>query len=411
MLRVAEPTAPAPPLRLPPLAISAMTATCCLGVGLGATRAALAGQRTGLTPCNFETARLATYVGSVAGVDSERLAPTLSYYNCRNHRLAQLALAQDGLMTAVARAQQRYGPRRVGLFLATSTSGIFETEIAYRHRDSSTGLLPASLEYAGSHNFYALAAFVRELLGLDGPAAVVSTACSSSAKVFGMAQRLIALGMIDAALVGGVDSLCLTTLYGFQSLQLTSARPCRPFDAQRDGISIGEAAAFVLLEPIAAAATGALALLGVGESSDAYHISAPHPEGLGARLAMQAALDAAQLPAAAVDYINLHGTGTQSNDSAESKAVAGLFDTHVPCSSTKGATGHALGAAGALEVVISAIALNTGTLPAGLHCDNPDPACTLNYLRGNHTARARVALSNSFGFGGTNCSVLVGQQL
>jgi 3-oxoacyl-[acyl-carrier-protein] synthase-1 len=395
---------------LPPLALSAMTATSCLGVGLGATQAALATQRTALTPCDFETAQLATYIGSVAGVDAERLPARLGFYDCRNHRLAQLALAQDGLMSAVAKAQQRYGPARVGLFLATSTSGIFETEVAYRHRDPSTGLLPAKLEYAGSHNFYSLAAFVRALLGLVGPAAVVSTACSSSAKVFGMAQRLIALGIIDAALVGGVDSLCLTTLYGFQSLQLTSTRPCRPFDAQRDGISIGEAAAFVLLEPVAAAASGGLALLGVGESSDAYHLSAPHPDGLGARMAMQAALDAANLPAAAVDYINLHGTGTLSNDSAESKAVAAIFDTHVPCSSTKGATGHALGAAGALEVVLSAIALNTGILPGGLQCEHLDPLCTLNYLRANQAARARVALSNSFGFGGTNCSVLLGSQ-
>ncbi len=409
MNRVTESSAHAQRPGLPPLALSAMTATSCLGVGLRATQAALATMRTGLSPCDFETARLPTYVGRVAGVDSECLPAALGLYNCRNHRLAQLALAQDGLMSAVAKARQRYGPRRIGLFLATSTSGILETEIAYRHRDPATGLLPDSLEYAGSHNFYSLAAFVRALLGLQGPAAVVSTACSSSAKVFGMAQRLIALGIIDAALVGGVDSLCLTTLYGFHSLQLSSSRPCRPFDAQRDGISIGEAAAFVLLEPIGAAAGGTTALLGVGESSDAYHLSAPHPEGLGARLAMQAALDAAQIPAGAVDYINLHGTGTPSNDSAESKAVAAIFAASVPCSSTKGATGHTLGAAGALEVVISALALGAGTLPGGLHCENLDPDCTLNYLRANQPASARVALSNSFGFGGTNCSVLVGR--
>lgn len=411
MILGTEPPRHARRLRLPPLAITAMTATSCLGVGLRATQAALAAQRTGLTPCDFETARLPTYIGRVAGVDAECLPAALAVYNCRNHRLAQLALAQDGLIAAVARAQARYGPQRVGLFLATSTSGILETEIAYRSRDPLTGLLPDSLHYAGSHNFFSLAAFVRALLGLQGPTAVISTACSSSAKVFAMAQRLITLGLIDAALVGGVDSLCLTTLYGFQSLQLTSARPCRPFDAQRDGISIGEAAAFALLEPVAAADAGTLALLGVGESSDAHHLSAPHPEGLGARLAMQAALEAAQLPAEAVDYINLHGTGTPSNDSAESKAVAGIFGTAVPCSSTKGATGHALGAAGALEVVISAIALDAGFLPGGLHCENLDPVCTLNYLRANRAAPARVALSNSLGFGGTNCSVLLGRRL
>ncbi len=387
-----------------------MTATSCLGVGLHAMQSAISAQRTGLSRCEFETAQLPTYVGEVAGVDSERLSPALGFYDCRNHRLAQLGLAQDEFMSAVATARLRYGPRRVGLFLATSTSGILESEIAYRRRDPATGLLPENLQYAGSHNFYSLAAFVRELLDLQGPAAVVSTACSSSAKVFGMAQRLIALGIVDAAVVGGVDSLCLTTLYGFHSLQLTSSRPCRPFDAQRDGISIGEAAAFVLLERTESAARGTASLLGVGESSDAYHLSSPHPEGLGARLAMQAALAAAQVPASAVDYVNLHGTGTRSNDSAESKAVAALFAASVPCSSTKGATGHTLGAAGALEVVICAMALDGGALPGGLHCDNLDPACTLNYLRANQSAAARVALSNSFGFGGTNCSVLIGRQ-
>jgi len=225
-----------------------------------------------------------------------------------------------------------------------------------------------------------------------------------------MARRYINLGLIDAALVGGVDSLCLTTLYGFHSLQLTSALPCRPFDARRDGISIGEAAAFALLEVISAPGDpGSLALLGVGESSDAYHISTPHPEGAGARQAMQAALDDAGLAPSAVDYINLHGTGTPSNDSAESMAVEAIFGSGTPCSSTKGASGHTLGAAGALEVVVSALAVTQGFMPAGLHCDTLDPTCHLNYLRVNRASAPRVALSNSLGFGGTNCSVLLGQ--
>jgi 3-oxoacyl-[acyl-carrier-protein] synthase-1 len=239
---------------------------------------------------------------------------------------------------------------------------------------------------------------------------VVSTACSSSAKVFGMAKRYINLGLIDAAVVGGVDSLCLTTLYGFHSLQLTSARPCRPFDVDRDGISIGEAAAFALLEgPSDSRNPGSLALLGVGESSDAYHISAPHPDGSGARLAMQAALDDAGLAPSAVEYINLHGTGTPSNDCAESKAVEAIFGTNVACSSTKGASGHTLGAAGALEVAVCALAITRGFMPAGLHCATLDPACHLNYLRVNDASAPAVALSNSLGFGGTNCSVLLGR--
>jgi 3-oxoacyl-[acyl-carrier-protein] synthase-1 len=202
----------------------------------------------------------------------------------------------------------------------------------------------------------------------------------------------------------------LTTLYGFHALQLTSTRPCRPFDSHRDGISIGEAAAFALLEGMdASEQTGALALLGVGESSDAHHISAPHPEGDGARRAMQAALEDAGIHAASVDYINLHGTGTLSNDGAESKAVEAVFGTEVPCSSTKGATGHALGAAGALEIAISARAVTDGFMPAGLHCTNLDPGCRLNYLRATQPSAPRVVLSNSLGFGGTNCSVLLGR--
>jgi 3-oxoacyl-[acyl-carrier-protein] synthase-1 len=393
-----------------PVAISALTATSCLGAGLLETAASLQAERSGLAPCRFETAHLDTYVGEVRAVDDQRLPGRLADYNCRNNRLALLALQQDGFIEAAAQAVGRYGPNRVGLFLGTSTSGILEAEIAYRHRDPVTGLLPEAFRYAESLDFFSVATFVRRLLDLDGPTAVVSTACSSSAKVFAMAKRYINLGLIDAALVGGVDSLCLTTLYGFHSLQLTSTSACRPFDAHRDGISIGEAAAFALLEAIPDADSPAtLALLGVGESSDAYHISTPHPLGLGAQQAMQAALEDAGLVPAAVDYINLHGTGTPSNDSAESKAVEAIFGTATPCSSTKGATGHALGAAGALEIAISALALSHGFLPAGLNCSTLDPACHLNYLRRNSATAPHVALSNSLGFGGTNCSVLIGR--
>ncbi len=392
------------------VAISALTVTSCLGAGLGETRAALLASRSGLTPCNFETVRLQTYIGQVAGVDAQILPGGLARFECRNNRLAFLGLTQDGFMEAASQAVARYGAHRVGLFLGTSTAGILDAEIAYRNRDPFTGRLPETFKYAESLDFFSVASFVRKLLGLNGPAAVVSTACSSSAKVFGMAKRYINRGLIDAALVGGVDSLCLTTLYGFHSLQLTSALPCRPFDANRDGISIGEAAAFALLELVdEAGAPGSLALLGVGESSDAYHISAPHPEGAGARHAMQAALDDAGLMPAAVDYINLHGTGTPSNDWAESKAVEAVFGSKTPCSSTKGASGHALGAAGALEIAISALAITHGFMPAGLHCSTLDPSCHINYLRANSASAPRVVLSNSLGFGGTNCSVLLGR--
>ncbi len=390
--------------------ISALTATSCLGAGLEATRASLRAQRSGLAPCNFESAQLDTYIGEVAGVDQHPLQGEWASYDCRNNRLALLGLAQDGFMQAAQRALGRYGARRVGVFLGTSTSGILEAEIAYRHRDPATGLLPDSFSYAHTLDFFSVASLVRGVLALAGPAAVVSTACSSSAKVFAMAKRYINLGLIDAAVVGGVDSLCLTTLYGFHSLQLTSALPCRPFDQHRDGISIGEAAAFALLERMDdAGQPGALALLGVGESSDAHHISAPHPEGAGAHQAMQAALLDARLEPGSIDYINLHGTGTPSNDGAEAKAVEALFGSQVPCSSTKGASGHTLGAAGALEIAIAALAISDGFMPGGLNCAALDGSCHLNYLRANVDSAPRIALSNSLGFGGTNCSVVLGQ--
>jgi 3-oxoacyl-[acyl-carrier-protein] synthase-1 len=221
---------------------------------------------------------------------------------------------------------------------------------------------------------------------------------------------MIAADQIDAAIVGGIDSLCLTTLYGFNALQLTAREPCRPFDRARDGLSIAEAAAFALLERAPALPDDdAVLLLGAGESSDAYHMSSPEPDGAGALSAMRAALAAAGVSARSVDYINLHGTGTPSNDSAESRAVTALFGDVTPCSSTKGATGHALGAAGALEAVICAIALTSGLMPGGLHHRVPDPALTLNYITRNQRAALHCVLSNSFGFGGANCSLLFGR--
>jgi 3-oxoacyl-[acyl-carrier-protein] synthase-1 len=221
---------------------------------------------------------------------------------------------------------------------------------------------------------------------------------------------MIEAGLIDAALVGGVDSLCLTTLYGFNSLGLTSTAPCRPYAADRSGISIGEAAAFALLErtPDSLDADAVL-LLGVGESSDAYHMSSPHPDGLGAQIAMLNALAMADLQAHEIDYINLHGTATPSNDSSEGKAVTALFGSSTPCSSTKGATGHTLGAAGGLEAVICALALRHGLMPAGLNTTQCDPEIMLDYLLCNREQRVDRVLSNSFGFGGTNCSLILGR--
>lgn len=392
-----------------PLAISRYSVVNCLGTGTQAVADAMRERRSGLAPCDFETVALNTYIGRVPGLEETRVRPDLDAYDCRNNRLAQLGLEADGFAGAVVEARERYGAARIGVFMGTSTSGILETELAYRRRDPDTGALPPDYRYTQTHNTFSLADFVRRYLGLQGPAFVVSSACSSTAKVFGSAARMIAAGACDAAVVGGVDSLCLTTLYGFHSLELTSRGPCRPFDAERDGLSIGEGAGFALLERVAAATPASVVrLLGIGESCDAFHMSAPHPEGLGAKAAMQGALKCAGLFPADVDYINLHGTATRSNDAAEDRSVWELFGDAIPCSSTKGATGHLLGAAGVTEIIISILAIEQGLLPGSAHTRRIDPAMRCQYQVEPRKARVERVLSNSFGFGGSNCSVVLG---
>ncbi|MGB4810851.1 MAG: beta-ketoacyl-[acyl-carrier-protein] synthase family protein [Methylophilaceae bacterium] len=394
------------------LLISHFTATSSIGRGLDQTLNALREERSGLAPCTFETVNLDTFIGEIAGLDRVQLPAHLAEFDCRNNRLAQLALEQDGFTQAVHGAAAKYGPQRVGVFIGTSTSGILETELAYRRLDATTGALPKDFHYSGTHNTFSVTDFTRRYFNLTGPAVTVSSACSSSAKVFSSARRMMAAGLIDAAVVGGVDSLCLTTLYGFNSLDLMATQACRPYDKNRSGISIGEAGAFALLEHMPDDRdidADAILLLGIGETSDAYHMSSPHPEGAGARMSMQAALDMAGLIPQDIGYINLHGTATQSNDIAEGKAVAAIFGDTTPCSSTKGATGHTLGAAGGVEAIICALALQNGLLPAGLNTQQLDPAININYLQKNRSQPILHAMSNSFGFGGTNCSLIFGR--
>ena len=389
------------------LLISGMAVASSLGVGLDETTRALREQRSGLAPCRFETVTLDTWVGEAPGVDDVAIEPRLRDYDCRNNRLARMALASDHFEEKVRSLAARHGPARIGVFIGTSTSGMLQTEIAYRHRDAA-GALPSWFRYATTHNGFSVADFTRRVLGIEGPAVAVSAACASSAKVFGNAARMMACGLIDAAIVGGVDSLCLTTLHGFDSLELVSPEPCRPFDAARRGISIGEAAGFAILErPGPKVDADALMFAGIGESSDAHHMSSPHPQGAGARAAIEEALQAAGLAPGDIDYINLHGTGTPSNDAAEDHAVHGVFGDTVPVSSTKGATGHTLGAAGILEAIVAAIAIEQGFAPGGLNQTRPDPALRSRYLRQNLRTRIDRALSNSFGFGGANCAIVL----
>lgn len=394
-----------------PLVINHATLANSLGLGIDATLLALRTRQSGLAPCSFEDVDLEAYIAKVSTLDEVRIRSDLSAYDCRNNRLAQLCLEQDGFADAIVAAKNKYGAGRIGVFLGTSTSGILQTELAYRHLDSQTGALPADFHYAETQNSYSLAGFVSQYLGLNGPSFVVSSACSSSAKVFANAARMMAAGVCDAAVVGGVDSLCLSTLYGFNSLGLVSRFPCRPYDAERDGISVGEGAGFVLLERATAAnSPNATFLLGVGESSDAYHMSTPHPEGLGAQLAMRHALASAGLQADEIDYINLHGTATKSNDASEGKAVADVFGDSVPCSSTKGWTGHLLGAAGITEAIIGMLAIEHDFLPGSMGTQRLDPSMTIDYRIENSEAKIKRVLSNSFGFGGSNCSLIFGKQ-
>jgi 3-oxoacyl-[acyl-carrier-protein] synthase-1 len=390
-----------------PIYLRHITLTSSIGIGRAATLRALRERRSGLAPCAFETAALNTFVGQVAEGALLPVRGDLAQFDCRNNRLAQLALAQDGFDEAVAQARRRFGAARVGVFVGTSTTGIFDTELAYRRRDPHTGSLPPGFDYPHRHSTYALAAFVQAWLDLRGPSVVVSTACSSSVKVFASAARAIAAGLCDAAVVGGADSLCLTTLYGFHSLGLVSSNPCRPFDRDRSGISIGEGAGFALLAPEGDASD--FRLLGAGESADAHHMSTPHPDGLGARLAMEAALRSARLEPGAIDYINLHGTATRTNDESEARAVHTVFGARTPCSSTKGWTGHALGASGIVEAAICWLALEHGFLPGSCQTQVKDPALEVNYLLDNRSAKPVRIMSNSFGFGGTNCSIILGR--
>jgi 3-oxoacyl-[acyl-carrier-protein] synthase-1 len=387
-----------------------MSSANCLGIGTASMVEALQNGRGGLSPCQFDVVSgLPTYVGEVRGLDAVRMRQDLQAYDCRNNRLAQLALEQDDFADAMAVARKTYGAGRIGVFVGTSTSGILEGELAYRNRDS-TGALPSHFQFTTTHDTSSLADFVQRYLQLSGPALTVSAACASSAKIFGNAARMIEAGYCDAAVVGGADSLCLTTLLGFNSLELLSASPCRPFDVDRDGISIGEASGFILLERAQErSGDDAVLLLGVGESSDAHHMSHPHPEGLGARLAMERALGQAKLSPSSIDHVNLHGTATKAGDISEDKAVCAVFGVDTPCSSTKGHLGHTLGAAGVTEAIISAISIKHDFIPGGLNTETIDPSIRCRYLTQNQAARVGAVLTNSFGFGGSNCSLIFGK--
>lgn len=400
-----------------PLAIRAYTATTALGRGREAQADALRERRGGLRRNDFPVLApgqtpLDCWIGRVEGLENEALPIELADWECRNNRLAWIALQHDGIREALADASARYGADRVAVVVGTSTSSIAATEEAYARLEPDSNEFPADLRRPMVHTPHSPGAFVQAVTGLRGPCVTVATACSSSAKVFAQAARLIGAGVCDAALVGGIDTLCGSVLFGFNSLQLVAAEPCRPFDAGRTGLSLGEAGGYAVLErvdPSRSMDTGALQLRGYGESSDAHHMSTPHPQGLGAQLAMRDALARAGLAPDEVGYLNLHGTATPANDAVEALAVAALFPESLHASSTKGWTGHTLGAAGIVESVIALLALEHGALPGILNSVVPDAACGPQIRFDNAQRDIRFAMNNSFGFGGNNCSLVFGK--
>lgn len=366
---------------------------------------AIAEGRSGLRPNALPWCDLPCWVGEVCEVEETLLPDELASWDCRLHRLAWLALRRNGFSQSVSETIGRHGAHRVGLILGSSTAGIRSTEVAYARR-LADGHWPDDFNYRKTHSLDALCRFSAEVLGLRGPMATVSTACSSSAKVFVMAQRWIDCGLIDAAVVGGADSLCLSTLHGFNSLQLLASDICRPFDALRNGISIGEAAGFVLLTRQPAA----INFCAGGESSDAWHMSAPHPQGLGAQSAMLVALRQAALGPQDIGYVCAHGTASLANDRAEAAATCAVFGAgSVPVSSTKGITGHTLGAAGVTEAIVTIQALEHQVIPPSGNLRSIEAGLQLDAVMQRRHVLLDHAMSNSFGFGGSNCSLIFGR--
>ncbi|TWT13690.1 beta-ketoacyl-[acyl-carrier-protein] synthase family protein [Reyranella sp. CPCC 100927] len=390
-----------------PLGLTAMGIATPLGRGKADNSAGLfSGTRGTFAARDDLVPERRVLVGTVAGDLPRTPFPEL---DCRNNRLMQVVL--DEIRDPIADAARRYGPDRIAVVLGTSTSGIADAEAAFAER-KRTGVWPSTFDYQ-QQEIGGLSQYAVRYLGLRGPAYTVAVACSSSAKVFASARRLIRSGVVDAAVVGGADTLSRMTLNGFATLEALSPTHCNPFSANRDGITIGEGASAFLVEPTEAE----VMLKGIGESSDAYHASAPDPTGLGAASAMRRALADAGLPGSAIAYVNLHGTATPLNDAMESKAVAAVLGGQVPASSTKPLTGHMLGAAGGCEAAFLWLALthayNPGCLlPPHVWDGVPDPELpSLNLVTPDSRLppnRGVSMLTSSFAFGGSNMALVMG---
>jgi len=370
-----------------------------IGFGKKETKANLfSEERSGLNPYKLPNGK-ETYIGDISG-DLAQIPSKFSQLESRNNQLLLTVFQQ--IETTFNNLKKSIQPERIAVVIGTSTSGISDVEAAFEFKKESNSF-PKNFHYK-KHEMASPSEFLAKYIGATGPSYTVSCACSSGSKAVTSASRLLSSGLCDLVITGGVDTLCNLTLLGFNSLEVISEKPCLPFSQNREGINIGEAGALFIMTN----EKGKLNLLGYGESSDAYHHSAPEPEGKGAQSCMNLALNKAKLKADEIDYINLHGTGTLQNDSMEAKAVFRTFGNSTPCSSTKSLTGHTLGAAGAIEAAFSLLALEEQKLIPH-HWDNlPDSEIpNLNFSSNQHAVLKNI-MSNSYAFGGNNCSLVLG---
>lgn len=398
--------------QIPPVRVLDYESTSAAGIGVAALRHALREQISGLCPNRFLHSFLDTWVGRIPEIDEYTWSDSERPWQSRNNSLAAIGLEQGSLRSSLDQVINHYSASRVGIVMGSSTSSIDRTEQAYRHLTEAESL-PPEFQQRQVHNPHAPGLFVAHRTGITGPVMTINTACSSSAKVFATGVRWLACGIADAVLVGGVDTLCLSVLHGFHSLQLVSGQPCKPFDEHRNGINLGEAAGFAILvrpdylEKKGIDKKNLPRLSGYGESSDAHHMSHPHPEGEGARRAINAALRMAGLAAEDIDYINLHGTASRANDLIEGQLIAEVFNPQkTALSSTKGWTGHTLGAAGITEAIIAMEALDSNFVPGTLNLKELDHNLNLNMSSKNIDKPLTHVMSNSFGFGGNNCCLI-----
>jgi len=364
-------------------------------------------QSSGLIKNNFPGSGLNTWIGQVSAIDDYSWQGAAKAWQSRNNALAAIAYENDRLKQKLNFLIQKFGANRIAVIIGSSTASIDRTESAYAALDNGQ----ISQEYAQENvvNPHGPGLFAAHMTGITGPCITVNTACSSSAKVFATAARWLQLGLVDAAFVGGVDTLCLSVLHGFHSLQLVSENICRPFDNERDGINLGEAAGYAILcrkGETNIEGTG-FTLAGFGESSDAHHMSHPHPEGLGAKMAIEKALVQAQLKSDRIDYINLHGTSSRANDLIEGRLINEMFSQSTSVSSTKALTGHTLGAAGITEAIIALEAAQHNFVPGNMNLHKLDEEIPhINICVDNRSKNIKHVMSNSFGFGGNNACLI-----